>query len=266
MSTPVRSLVGAPLTIHSASARPAPPAVAIPTELNPAPTKKFVEFGCLAEDELVVGGEALRAVVELLDAGHLERGDAQQGVVHQDLEMVPILLQQLEFERIRDVVGRYPRLGLRLEATDDEPADLLLEVRVAVGVAQDRQVGVHTVDVLGDDVEVLGRMQRHVDACHRADLFGPLPGAVDDDLGLDVALVGAHAGGSSVLGENAGDPGLFDDARTAHPRALGKRERQVGRVGLAVGGQPDGADQVVDPHHGIVLERLLGAAAVRIPC
>jgi hypothetical protein len=34
-------------------------------------------------------------------------------------------------------------------------------------------------------------MQWHVDAGHRADLFGPLPGAVDDDLGFDVALVGA---------------------------------------------------------------------------
>ena len=220
--------------------------------------EEVVELGRLAEDELVVGGEALRAVVELLDAGHLERGDAQQRVVHQDLEVVPILFQQLEFERVRDVVGRHPRLGLRLEAADDEAADLFLEVRVAVGVAQDRQVGVHTVDVLGDHVEVLGRMQRHVDACHRADLFGPLPGAVDDDLGLDVALVGAHTGGAPVVGENAGGPGLFDDAGAAHPRALGERERQVGRVGLAVGGQPDGADQVVDPHDGIVLERLLG--------
>ena len=107
--------------------------------------------------------------------------------------MVPILFQQLEFERVRDLVRRHPRLGLRLEAADDQPADLLLEVGVAVGVAQDRQVGVHAVDRLGDDVEVLGGVQRHVDAGHRADLLGPLPGAVDDDLGLDVAGVGAHA-------------------------------------------------------------------------
>ena len=42
------------------------------------------------------------------------------------------------------------------------------------------------------------------------------------------------------------------------PGALGQREGQVGRVGLAVGGQPDRADQVVDPHHRIVLESLLG--------
>ena len=94
---------------------------------------------------------------------------------------------------------------------------------------------------------------------HRADLLGPLPGAVDDDLGLDVARVGAHTGDPAVVGENVDDSGLFDDAGAPHPRPLRQREGQVGRVGLAVGGQPDGADQVVDPHHRVVLERLLGA-------
>jgi hypothetical protein len=79
-------------------------------------------------------------------------------------------------------------------------------------------------------------MQRNVDACHGADLFGPLASTVDDDLRLDVAPVGTYSGGSSVPRENAGCSGLFDDARTAHPRPLGKRERQIRRVGLAIGG------------------------------
>ena len=95
--------------------------------------------------------------------------------------MVPILFQQLEFERVGNRVGTHPRLGLRLEAADDQPADLLLEVGVAVRVAQDRHVGVHAVDRLGDDVEVLGGVQRDVHARHRADLLGPLARTVDDD-------------------------------------------------------------------------------------
>jgi len=41
MSTVVRSVSGWPSVIHWASARPAPPADAMPTELNPAATKKF---------------------------------------------------------------------------------------------------------------------------------------------------------------------------------------------------------------------------------
>ena len=157
------------------------------------------DLGGFAEDELVVGGEALGAVVELLDAGHLERGDAQQRVVHQDLEVIPILVQELEFERIGNRVGRHPRFGFGLEAADDQAADLFLEVGVAVGVTQDRQVRVHAVDVLADDVEVFGGVQRDVDPGHRADLFGPLAGAVDDDLGLDVTHVGAYAADPPVV-------------------------------------------------------------------
>ena len=40
-------------------------------------------------------------------------------------------------------------------------------------------------------------------------------------------------------------------------RPLGQRERQVGRVGLAVAGQPDRTDEIIDAHHRVVLERLL---------
>ena len=48
------------------------------------------------------------------------------------------------------------------------------------------------VDLFGDDVLVLDRLQRHVDAGHRADLPRPLPGAVHHLLAGDVALVGLH--------------------------------------------------------------------------
>jgi hypothetical protein len=74
--------------------------------------------------------------------------------------VVPVLLEQLELERVGDRVGRDPRLRLGLEAADDEPADLLLEVGVAVRVAQDRQVAVDALDLVGDDVEVLGGVER----------------------------------------------------------------------------------------------------------
>jgi hypothetical protein len=37
--------------------------------------------------------------------------------------VLPVLGQQLELERVRDVLGGAPRLGVRLEAADDQPAD-----------------------------------------------------------------------------------------------------------------------------------------------
>ena len=112
--------------------------------------------------------------------------------LHQHREVLPVLVEQLELEGVRDLLGRDPGLGLGLEPADDQPADLLLDVGPAVGVAQDRQVAVHPLDLVGHDVEVLGRVQRHADAGQRADGLGPLAGAVDDDLALDVAVVGAH--------------------------------------------------------------------------
>ena len=173
--------------------------------------------------------------------------------------MVPILLQELEFERIRDLVRGHPRFGLRLEAADHQAADLLLEVGVAVGISQDRQIGMHAGDVLADDVEVLGGVQRHVDPRHGADLLGPLARAVDDDLGLDVTGVGPHTRSASRPSvDDVEHPDLLDHDGAAHAGALGQGEGQIGRVGLAVGGQPDGADEVVDPHDRIVLQRLFG--------
>ncbi len=107
--------------------------------------------------------------------------------------MLPVLGQQLELERVGQLVRRHPGLGVRLEAAHEQPADLLLDVDVAVRVAEHRQVTVRARDLVGDHVEVLGRVQRDRDAAHGADRLGPLPGAGDHDLGLDVALVGPHA-------------------------------------------------------------------------
>src|SRR3546814_1355072 len=55
MSTGHRSIVGSPSTIHSASAPPAPPALAMPAELKPAPTKKFFRSGASPRMKLPSG-------------------------------------------------------------------------------------------------------------------------------------------------------------------------------------------------------------------
>src|SRR5580693_9823223 len=167
--------------------------------------------------------------------------------------MVPVLLQQLELERVGQLVGRDPGLGLGLEAADEQPAYLFLDVGVAVRVAQDRQVPVHAVDLFGDDVEVLGRVQRHGDAAHRADLLGPLACAVDDHLGLDVSVVGADAGDGLVVALDTGDPGPLSYRDAAVAGAAGQRGGQVGRVGPAVAGQPDRSGEVVHSHDRVEL-------------
>ena len=52
--------------------------------------------------------------------------------------------------------GETQGFAVRLEAADDQAADFLLEIRIAIGIAQHRQVRVHAIDLLGHDIEVLG--------------------------------------------------------------------------------------------------------------
>ena len=147
---------------------------------------------------------------------------------------------------------------MRLETAHDQATDLFFEVNEAVGVAHDRQVRMHALDPAGDNVHVLGRVQRHRDAAHEPDLARPLAGAVDDDLGGNVATVRLDAAGDAVLHRDAGDLDPLENPGAAVARALGQRLRQIGRIGLAIARQPDGADQIVRGHHRPKRGRLLG--------
>ena len=252
MSTSARSPGGAPPTIHSAIALPAPPGVGDTGRVEARGDEERAQLGRLAEDEVAVGREALRAVEEHLDARRLEARRAPHRRRHQRLELLPVLVQELELEGRRDRVDS-PRLGLRLEAAHQQTADLFLVVDAAVGIAQHRQHRVHAGDLLGDDIEVLRRPERHVDAGQRAELPRPLAGAVDDDLAGDLDLLAGVAHVQSRDAPAAGrrfvahgdDLGLLDDAHAALAGAPGERHRQVGGVGLAVAGNPDRAGEVV---------------------
>ena len=180
------------------------------------------------------------------------------GRFHQHAEVIPVLLEELELERVRQRVGGDPRLGRRLEAADDEPADLLLHVRVPVGVAQDGELRVDPLDGLGHHVEVLGRMERDVDAAEEADRLRPLAGAVHDHLGLDGAPVGHDARHPAVPRGDAGDPGVLLDAHAPQAGPAGERGRHVDRVDGGIAGEPEGAEQIARLEDGVPLEGLAG--------
>ncbi|MNL15015.1 hypothetical protein D3C87_1359780 [compost metagenome] len=107
----------------------------------------------------------------------------------------------------------------------------------------------HALDPAGDDIHVLGRMQRHRHAAHQSDLARPLAGAIDDDFGSDRSLIRFHAGHRAIGDGDSADADALDDAGATVARAFRQRLRQIGRIGLAVTGQPDGARQVVDGHY-----------------
>ena len=206
-------------------------------------------LGRLAEHVAVVGREALGAVHVPAHRRRLDGRDAHTGLLHQEAEVLPVLRQQRELEVDRDAVHP-PRLGHGLEAAHEQAADLLPHVDVAVGVAQHGEIARDAGHRLGDDVEVLGGVQRHVDAGHPPDLAPPHAGAVHDHLAGDVAAVGADAGGGAARPPHARHGDVLDDGGAAQARAPRQRQRGVDRVRPPVAGDPHGAGQVVGPHQG----------------
>ena len=160
--------------------------------------------------------------------------------------MLEVLRQLVEAEIFADAVHA-PGLGHRLEGAEHHLAGVFLVVGALVRHAQHRQPR-QARDRLGDQVEMLAGMQRDVDAGHGAELARPHAGAVDDDVGLDRALLAAlrpgDAGDAAVLLVDRGDLHALDDLRAALPRAFGQRHGDVGRIALAVERQVHGADHV----------------------
>ena len=105
--------------------------------------------------------------------------------------MVHVLGQRVEAEVLGDAVHA-PGLGHGLEGADQQLAGVLLVVGALVGDPQHRQVARQLGHRLGDDVEVLGRVQRHDDADRGRQLARPHAGGEHDG-------VGARSGPRSVI-------------------------------------------------------------------
>ena len=159
--------------------------------------------------------------------------------------MVHVLGQAVEAEGLGDAVHA-PGLGHGLEGADQELAGVLLVVGAFVGDAQHRQVARHLGQRLGDDVEVLGRVQRHRDAHRGGELARPHAGGEDDGRGRDGSLVGHHADRPALLDQDALDLDALDDPGAALARTLGEGLRGVDRVGLPILGQEHAAHSVAD--------------------
>ena len=107
---------------------------------------------------------------------------------------------------------------------------------------------------VGQQVVVLGRLQRHRDPGQRAELPGPHPGRVDHHLGLDPAGLGQHRGDPPAAGLDAGRGHPLDDPHAQLPGALGQRRGHAHRVGPALVGDVERGQHVVGagqrPHPG----------------
>ena len=209
-----------------------------------------------AEDELAVRGEGLRPVDEPDDLCVLEVGDAHDRVLHQLLEAVPVLFEQLAVEVRGDAVET-PRRGLALVAAHDQPARLAAEVDEERGVAHGRQVE-RQAGRTRDQVLVRHRDDRDGDARHGADLRREHAARVDDDLRGDRALVGLDTGHAAALDADSGHARVGMELGPVAPGALGERERQLAGVDVAVGRYVRGAEHALRGHRREQPLRILG--------
>ncbi len=197
-----------------------------------------------------VGRERLRPAEERADA-HLEGDrDAGHGLLQERAHPVPVGWDLAEGEVARDA-RHLPRRRLRLEQADHHPAPFLAEVAVRGGVLEHRRVGTESVDRVGDQVVVLGRLVGDDQAVPRPELAGPHAGAVDDVLGLDVGGLARCARGdpdpahACAVGEHVLDRDALDDPHPQLPGALGQGGGDVDGVDPAVAGDVEAGEQVV---------------------
>ena len=147
-----------------------------------------VEFRGRPEHRPDVWREGLRPAEEQSDPDLGQRRNALERGAEVGADPIPVRRHGAEREAVRHTVQR-PRGADRLEQANEHAVALGAVVAVAVGVLDHRQVVVHARDCVGDQVVVLGRLQRDADAVERAELAGPHACRVHHDLGLDAALV-----------------------------------------------------------------------------
>ena len=91
-----------------------------------------------------------------------------------------------------------------------------------------------------------------------------MPGAVHDDLALDVTRRRPYAGHGTALGEYVEHRDALDDPGTGLPRAAGQRHRDVDRVRAAVLGDVEAGQHVVGTGQREQLADLAGRDLVHV--
>ena len=177
-----------------------------------------------SDDRRAVGRIGDGAVIDLLDADLAEGGHARDRRLDMGREAVEIFLEELVFALRRGAVdiagGRADLVG-----PEQQAARFLAHVPGGIGLAQHphlrqalRLARLDRRMRLGDDILVLHRDDRHVEADHAAGLAGEIAGRRHDVLADDVALVGDDLPLAARQPLDGGDDGVAIDLAAAFAR------------------------------------------------
>ena len=146
----------------------------------------------------VIGSETLRSAEKSLDTNVLKCRHALDTFHQHRLEMVEIVRQLVKTEILRDAVHS-PGLGNWLKSAQQNLAGIFLIVSPSIVVAQYRQVGRHPFEWFGNDIEMLARMQRHMDADTGCQSACPHAARQHHVLSANFALIRHYADGSAIF-------------------------------------------------------------------
>ena len=200
---------------------------------------------------VAIGGKGEGAVNHVLDACALQIGEAAVGKGDAVLDLVEIVLQQVLTKGPGRAIHRPGAAGLLVEPDAKAPAFLpqIAFARRVHHMGMFLAVLHHLHDqrhFLGHQVLVLHRVQREVDARHRANLARPEATCVHDVFGVDGALVGDHLPGAIGALVGFPDHAMGLDRCPAHPCGAGIGMGGAGGVEVTVERVIKPADDAVD--------------------
>jgi hypothetical protein len=233
-------------------AHPAGAGETVGAEARGDPEASYVR---LPEDELPIGREGFRPVDQPHHFEVLEIRHADDRVLEELVEALPILGQELAVEVLRNPV-QSPGRRVALVATHHEATRLPAEVDEERGVSHRRQVE-REVARARDEILVRHRHDRDVHFGQPPDLTREHPSRVDHDLRLDPSLVRLDAGDSAARHLDPRDGRVRVDLRASAARALGEGEGQLAGIDVAVRREVRRAEDAVHRHRREELLRLL---------
>ena len=192
-------------------------------------------------------------------AGELEEREAADRAFHQLDEALLVCRHRAGAVLPRHAVDPACR-RVRLVAAEQHAAGLGLAVDEIVGIAEARHVARELVPLnRGEgDVLVIDRRRWHPATDHRADTRRPHAGRVDDLLGGDAPVLGAHADDLAVVPTvDAGHAAVLDDLHAEVAGGVGECVGGAVRIQPAVLRHPDATVQRVGRGRGHARERRL---------
>jgi hypothetical protein len=176
----------------------------------------------------------------------------REPLLERSSQAIEVRRQQVGLPVVPRCTSHGPRRSRRLVHAEQDTAPLLAHVHFAIEVHDDRQLlgGVRELrEVLGDQVVMLHRHKRQLDADHATDLASPESTSVDDVFSLDRALVSRYIPTATPGRREREHASVAVNFRAVQPCCFCECVRRARRVEVALHWVIDRAEHIARVHN-----------------